>query len=104
MALNTLLALKAMAEEYGFEFYVAQAYRYLGEYYLTCGEPHKATPLLSDALHTFHSIGLMAEADQVRNVAALSSGKYTGSIFIWVYLGSHRFGVDAVIYSAVAKN
>uniref|UniRef100_A0AAR5P3I2 Tetratricopeptide repeat protein 29 n=1 Tax=Dendroctonus ponderosae TaxID=77166 RepID=A0AAR5P3I2_DENPD len=74
LALNTLLALKAMAEEHGFQFYLAQAYRYLGEYYLTCGEPHKATPLLSDALHTFHSIGLMAEADQVRNVAALSSG------------------------------
>ncbi|XP_050303380.1 uncharacterized protein LOC126741101 [Anthonomus grandis grandis] len=74
LALKTLMDLKTMAEEHGLQYYLAQAYRYLGEYYLTCGEPHKATPLLSDALEIFHSIGNMAEADQVRNLGALSSG------------------------------
>ncbi|KAL1506367.1 hypothetical protein ABEB36_005742 [Hypothenemus hampei] len=74
LAFNTLMTLKARAEKQGFQFYLAQAHRYLGEYYLNCGEPHKATPLLSDALAIFHSINFMAEADQVRNLGALSSG------------------------------
>lgn len=74
LALQTLLALKAMAEEHGFQFYLAQAYRYLGEYYLNCGEPQKATPLLSDALQIFHDTNNVLEADQVRNLGAVSSG------------------------------
>lgn len=71
--------LKEKAEEFGYQYYLAQAFRYLGEYYLACGEPCKATPLLSDALNMFHVIGCAAESDQVRNLGALSTGELSTS-------------------------
>lgn len=71
--------LKQKAEEFGFQYYLAQAYRYLGEYYLACGEPCKATPLLSDALNMFLVNECAAESDQVRNLGALSTGELSKS-------------------------
>ncbi|XP_076250979.1 tetratricopeptide repeat protein 29-like [Rhynchophorus ferrugineus] len=74
LALQHLLHLKEMAELHNLTFYLAQAYRYLGEFYLNNGEPGKATPLLSDALDIFYKTGAIAQADQVRKLEALSSG------------------------------
>ncbi|CAG9763003.1 unnamed protein product [Ceutorhynchus assimilis] len=82
LALKTLTELKTLAEQHGFQFYLAQAFRYLGEYYLNCGLPQKASPLLGDALKMFHDTGHPAEADQVRNLGALSSGLELMPVFV----------------------
>ncbi|XP_030758504.1 uncharacterized protein LOC115884137 isoform X2 [Sitophilus oryzae] len=74
LALQHLQHLKEVAEKHNLKFYLAQAYRYLGEFYLNNGEPSKATPLLLDALNIFYETGAIVQADQVKKLEALSAG------------------------------
>ncbi|KAJ8977931.1 hypothetical protein NQ317_002905 [Molorchus minor] len=74
LSLSTLLMLKESADELNLPFYLAQSYRHLGEFFLNRGEPSKATPFLSEALKIFYERECHKEAEQVRNLEAISSG------------------------------
>nr|XP_022909221.1 uncharacterized protein LOC111420467 isoform X1 [Onthophagus taurus] len=63
------------ALENDFPYYVGQAYRYMGEYYLNHGNPNLATPLLLKAIDAFHEINDISNQEQVKNFAAVSAGQ-----------------------------
>ncbi|KAF2882661.1 hypothetical protein ILUMI_23525 [Ignelater luminosus] len=73
--LSHLEALLKFAEENNLHYYVAQALRFLGEYYLNQGMPNIATPLLIKALNIFHEIEDLLNREQARNLAAISAGQ-----------------------------
>lgn len=73
-ALNQLETLLEYAEANNLLNYVAQAHRFLGEYYLNQGIPHLATPLLIKALNIFHELEDILNREQARNLAAISAG------------------------------
>ncbi|CAG9814242.1 unnamed protein product [Phaedon cochleariae] len=75
MSLKTLMLLKESAETYNLPFYLGQAYKNLGEYYLTNGEPEKANPLLNEALKILNQCNLATrDIEMVRNLEAISAG------------------------------
>lgn len=67
--------MKKLAEENNMPFYMGQAYRYMGEYYLNQGRPRLATPLLIIAFYIFHENNFLAYREKVRTLAAISAGK-----------------------------
>ncbi|KAK9875854.1 hypothetical protein WA026_009641 [Henosepilachna vigintioctopunctata] len=73
-ALQKLNELKEYALEHDLKFYLAQAYKYLGEYYLREGTPQNSTPLLRKALKLFHEENHIPESENARNYAAISIG------------------------------
>ncbi|XP_044748880.1 uncharacterized protein LOC123309718 [Coccinella septempunctata] len=73
-ALQMLHDLKDYAVKHQLTFYVAQSYKYLGEYYLREGTPQNATPLLKIALRLFNEGNYIHEAESARNYAAISIG------------------------------
>ncbi|KAJ8967884.1 hypothetical protein NQ317_013786 [Molorchus minor] len=74
LSLNTLLLLRESAKEFNLPYYLAQAYRHLGEYFLNNGEAPKATSLLAEAFTIFHEGNYIKECDQVRNLRAITTG------------------------------
>ncbi|KAJ8938201.1 hypothetical protein NQ318_011697 [Aromia moschata] len=90
LSLNTLLMLKESAEEYDLPFYLAQAYRHLGEYFLNNGEAVKATPLLVEAMKIFLERHHTKESEQVRNLQAISAGLGQIPQYIDVLSRSHE--------------
>ncbi|KAL3266739.1 hypothetical protein HHI36_010900 [Cryptolaemus montrouzieri] len=74
LALQMLHELREYAHMHQLIFYVAQAYKYLGEYYLREGTPKNSTPLLKIALKLFNEQQYIAEAESTRNYAAISIG------------------------------
>lgn len=73
-SLKTLMSSRDCAERNNLTYYLAQAYKYLGEFYLNNGEPKRATPLLGEALKIFHKTDYVLEIEQVRNLEAVSTG------------------------------
>nr|XP_023030052.1 uncharacterized protein LOC111517982 [Leptinotarsa decemlineata] len=74
-ALGTLLLLKEDAEKFDLPFYMGQAYKNLGEYYLIAGEPEKANSLLNKAMEIFRECQVEApDIETVRNLEAISAG------------------------------
>lgn len=73
-SLKTLLISRDCAKENNLSYYLAQAYKHLGEFYLNNGEARKATPLLDEALKILHDIDNVLDIEQVRNLGAISAG------------------------------
>lgn len=73
-ALEMLHDLKTYAMKNQLTYYVAQSYKYLGEYYLREGTPQSSTPLLRIALKLFNESNHISEAESTRNYAAISIG------------------------------
>jgi hypothetical protein len=69
-----------MAEDHDLAFFLAQAYRFMGEYYLHQQQPYEATPLLMLAFYIFHENNDLLRREKVRTWAAISAGSfYQGS-------------------------
>lgn len=75
-SLECLKELKQLAEENNLLFYLAQAYRYMGEYYLNQNQAYEATPLLMLAFYIFNDIHDLARREKVRTWAAISAGDF----------------------------
>lgn len=91
-ALQMLHDLKEYALKHKLTFYLAQSYKYLGEYYLKEGTPENSTPLLKIALKLFNDGNYISEAESVRNYAAISIGKnsfITESWFVIMFRNIH---------------
>lgn len=73
-SLKMLLSSRDCAERNNLTYFLAQAYKYLGEFYLNNGEPKKATPLLGESLKILHKTDNVLESEQVRNLEAISAG------------------------------
>ncbi|KAL3266757.1 hypothetical protein HHI36_010916 [Cryptolaemus montrouzieri] len=73
-ARHTLHELKELAQSNNKLLYVAQAHKYLGEFYLKEGTARNATPLLMTAVKLFDKAGVPAETAKTRNLAAISVG------------------------------
>lgn len=74
-ALLTLNKLNDYAHQHNKMQYIAQAHKYLGEFYLKEGTARNATPLLMAAVKIFGKVGDTAETSKTRNLAAISVGK-----------------------------
>ncbi|KAK4886663.1 hypothetical protein RN001_002934 [Aquatica leii] len=72
---NNLEMLLECALNQNLPYYVAQAYRFLGEFYLNQGQPHLATPMLLKAAQIFHEISDFLNREQAKNLAAISAGQ-----------------------------
>lgn len=55
--------------------YIAQAHKYLGEFYLKEGTARNATPLLMAAVKIFGQAGDTVETAKTKNMAAISVGE-----------------------------
>lgn len=73
-SLKTLMGARDCAERNSLPYFLAQAYRHLGEFYLNNGEPRKATPLLAEALKILYKTENVQDIEQVRNLEAISTG------------------------------
>lgn len=56
-------------------YYIGQAHRFFGEFYLTEGSPNLATPYLIKSLNIFHEMDKIADREQARCMAAVSAGQ-----------------------------
>ncbi|KAK4886657.1 hypothetical protein RN001_002928 [Aquatica leii] len=74
-AVKVLKKLLLEAEQNNLPFYVAQANKFIGEYYLNEGKPHMATPFLMKALEKFHELEDISNREQTKNLAAISAGQ-----------------------------
>ncbi|XP_044255981.1 tetratricopeptide repeat protein 29-like [Tribolium madens] len=81
-SLECLKELKQLAEDHDLQFYTAQAYRYMGEYYLNQEQPYEATPLLMLAFYIFNDIKDLERREKVRTWAAISAGEELFPAFI----------------------
>ncbi|KAJ8938202.1 hypothetical protein NQ318_011698 [Aromia moschata] len=95
LSLNTLLLLKQSAEEYNLPYYLAQAYRHLGEFFLHSGETSKATPLLDEAREIFQEHSHVLDFEQVRNLEAISAGLELLPNYIMLLSGYEKPGYMA---------
>ncbi|KAJ8918339.1 hypothetical protein NQ315_008032 [Exocentrus adspersus] len=73
-SLKTLTEARDVAKHNDLGYYLAQAYKHLGEFHLNNGEPKKATPLLGESLKILHEGQYIKENEQVRNLEAISTG------------------------------
>ncbi|XP_031339636.1 uncharacterized protein LOC116168108 [Photinus pyralis] len=90
MALAHLEKLLAYAQENYFPYYTAQAHKCLGEFHLNQGSPHLATSMLIKAIQEFHDIGDILNREQVKNLAAISSGQELIPKYVELILKSGR--------------
>ncbi|KAF5302913.1 hypothetical protein FQA39_LY02093 [Lamprigera yunnana] len=74
-ALNHLETLLEFSQIIGLPYYIGQAYRFIGEYYLHLGEPNLSTPCFVNAFHRFLDINDIFNKEQAINLAAISSGQ-----------------------------
>lgn len=73
-AVSHLEILLELAELHNMDYYIAQAHRFIGEYYVSKGQPSTATAMLIKALNIFHRLNDVLNREQVRNLAAISAG------------------------------
>ncbi|XP_045480028.1 uncharacterized protein LOC123684700 [Harmonia axyridis] len=81
-ALQTLHNLNDYAHLHNKMAYIAQAHKYLGEFYLKEGTARNATPLLMAAVKIFGQAGDTVETAKTKNMAAISVGIELMPIFI----------------------
>uniref|UniRef100_A0A6P7GQ67 Tetratricopeptide repeat protein 29 n=1 Tax=Diabrotica virgifera virgifera TaxID=50390 RepID=A0A6P7GQ67_DIAVI len=92
-SLRILMELKDHAEANDLPFYLGQAYKNLGEYYLLIGDPDKATPLLDESIKIFLSCKDKAkEANSARHLRAISAGLQLFPKYIEVLLKAGKPG------------
>ncbi|KAF5284521.1 hypothetical protein FQR65_LT13506 [Abscondita terminalis] len=72
---NELNEVLELAEENELPYYVAQANRYIGEFYLNHGAPSTATQFLVKAVEEFHILDDTFNREQAKNLAAISAGQ-----------------------------
>ncbi|XP_044749496.1 uncharacterized protein LOC123310153 [Coccinella septempunctata] len=87
-ALVTLHKLNDFANQNNKVHYIAQAHKYLGEFYLREGTARNATPLLMAAVKIFTQAGDTAETAKTRNMAAISVGIELMPIFTGIIKSS----------------
>ncbi|XP_072397684.1 uncharacterized protein [Diabrotica undecimpunctata] len=93
-SLKILMELKEHAEENDLPFYLGQAYKNLGEYYLLIGDPDKATPLLDESIKIFLSCkDKKKEASEARHLRAISGGLQLFPKYVQVLLKAGKPGI-----------
>lgn len=71
-----LTLLLEYSKQYNLKPFYGQALRYLGEFHIKHAHPHEATKYLIEALQVFHELDDYDNREQVKNLAAISAGKY----------------------------
>ncbi|XP_072397685.1 uncharacterized protein [Diabrotica undecimpunctata] len=93
-SLKILMELKDHAEENDLPFYLGQAYKNLGEYYLLIGDPEKATPLLDESVKIFQTCkDQPKETNEARDMRAISGGLQLFPKYVDVLLKAGKPGI-----------
>uniref|UniRef100_A0A6P7GF22 Tetratricopeptide repeat protein 29 n=1 Tax=Diabrotica virgifera virgifera TaxID=50390 RepID=A0A6P7GF22_DIAVI len=93
-SLKILMELKDHAEENDLPFYLGQAYKNLGEYYLLIGDPERATPLLDESIKIFQTCkDRPKESNAARDMRAISGGLQLFPKYVDVLLKAGKPGI-----------
>lgn len=101
--MEQLELLHSFAEEKKLPYYIAQAHRFFGEFYLTEGQPNLATPYLIKSLNIFHEMDKITDREQARCMAAVSAGQELMPRYIELILKCGKPGksADKYVYKLV---